>query len=77
MRASSPRPLGRPLWMIAALLGLWAGAAAAAFTTFETGQVRPLATLRPRGIGCQVIWLDPAVFLTEKPGRLDLYNDVG
>jgi len=24
--------------------------------------VRPLATLRPRGIGCQVIWLDPAVF---------------
>ncbi len=28
----------------------------------EIGWVRPLATLRPRGIGCQVIWLDPAVF---------------
>jgi uncharacterized protein (DUF58 family) len=28
----------------------------------EPGWVRPLATLRPRGIGCQVIWLDPAVF---------------
>ena len=28
----------------------------------EVGWVRPLATLRPRGIGCQVIWLDPAVF---------------
>jgi uncharacterized protein (DUF58 family) len=28
----------------------------------EIGWVRPMATLRPRGIGCQVIWLDPAVF---------------
>jgi uncharacterized protein (DUF58 family) len=28
----------------------------------EPAWVRPLATLRPRGIGCQVIWLDPAVF---------------
>ncbi len=28
----------------------------------EPGWVRPLATLRPRGIGCQVIWLDPGVF---------------
>ncbi len=28
----------------------------------EPGWVRPLATLRPRGIGCQVIWLDPAAF---------------
>jgi uncharacterized protein (DUF58 family) len=28
----------------------------------EPGWVRPLATLRPRGIGCQLIWLDPAVF---------------
>jgi len=28
----------------------------------EPGWVRPLATLRPRGIGCQVVWLDPAVF---------------
>ncbi len=28
----------------------------------EQGWVRPLATLRPRGIGCQVVWLDPAVF---------------
>jgi uncharacterized protein (DUF58 family) len=28
----------------------------------EPGWVRPLATLGVRGIGCQVIWLDPAVF---------------
>jgi uncharacterized protein (DUF58 family) len=28
----------------------------------EPGWVRPLATLRPRGIGCQVVWLDPAVY---------------
>ena len=28
----------------------------------EPGWVRPLATLRPRGIGCQVVWLDPGVF---------------
>jgi uncharacterized protein (DUF58 family) len=28
----------------------------------EPGWVRPLATLRPRGIGCQIVWLDPAVF---------------
>lgn len=28
----------------------------------EAGWVHPLATLRPRGIGCQVIWLDPAVY---------------
>lgn len=28
----------------------------------EPGWVRPLATLRPRGIGCQVIWLDPGIF---------------
>jgi uncharacterized protein (DUF58 family) len=28
----------------------------------EPGWVRPLATLRPRGVGCQVIWLDPGVF---------------
>lgn len=25
----------------------------------EPGWVRPLAMLRPRGIGCQVVWLDP------------------
>ena len=28
----------------------------------EPGWVRPLATLRPRGIGCQLVWLDPAVY---------------
>lgn len=28
----------------------------------EPGWVRPLATLRPRGIGCQVIWLDPPTY---------------
>jgi uncharacterized protein (DUF58 family) len=28
----------------------------------EPGWVRPLATLRPRGIGCQVVWLEPAVY---------------
>jgi DNA-binding beta-propeller fold protein YncE len=43
MRVSAPRRLGRPLGIIAALVGLWTGAAWAAFTTFETGQVRPLA----------------------------------
>ena len=40
----------------------------------EPGWVRPLATLRPRGIGCQVIWLDPAVFgrrAAEIAGTLD------
>jgi uncharacterized protein (DUF58 family) len=40
----------------------------------EPGWVRPLATLRPRGIGCQVIWLDPAVFarrVAELGGSLD------
>ncbi len=41
----------------------------------EPGWVRPLATLRPRGIGCQVIWLDPAVFArhaAQVDGSLDL-----
>jgi uncharacterized protein (DUF58 family) len=40
----------------------------------EPGWVRPLATLRPRGIGCQVVWLDPAVFARRAAalgGRLD------
>jgi uncharacterized protein (DUF58 family) len=40
----------------------------------EPGWVRPLATLRPRGIGCQVIWLDPAVFArraAQMDGTLD------
>ena len=43
MYASSPRPFGRPFGVIVALVGLWTGVAAAAFTTFESGQVRPLA----------------------------------
>jgi uncharacterized protein (DUF58 family) len=40
----------------------------------EPAWVRPLATLRPRGIGCQVIWLDPAVFArhaAELDGSID------
>ncbi len=40
----------------------------------EPGWVRPLATLRPRGIGCQVVWLDPAVYarrVAELEGRAD------
>jgi uncharacterized protein (DUF58 family) len=40
----------------------------------EPGWVRPLATLRPRGIGCQVAWLDPAVYArraAELEGRVD------
>jgi uncharacterized protein (DUF58 family) len=40
----------------------------------EPGWVRPLATLRPRGIGCQVIWLDPAVYArraAELDGTID------
>ena len=39
----------------------------------EPGWVRPLATLRPRGIGCQIIWLDPAAFTrrtAEHEGRI-------
>lgn len=28
----------------------------------EVGWVRPLVTLRPRGIGCQVVWLDPPTY---------------
>jgi len=43
MGASSPRPFGRVFGVIVALVGLWTGVAAAAFTTFESGQVRPLA----------------------------------
>ena len=38
----------------------------------DPGWVRPLATLRPRGIGCQVVWLDPAVYarrVAELEGR--------
>ena len=40
----------------------------------EPGWVRPLATLRPRGIGCQVLWLDPAVYArraAELEGTID------
>lgn len=40
----------------------------------DPGWVRPLATLRPRGIGCQVAWLDPAIFArrsAELSGRAD------
>ena len=48
MGASSPRPFGRVFGVIVALVGLWTGVAAAAFTTFESGQVRPLA-LSPDG----------------------------
>jgi hypothetical protein len=29
----------------------------------DTAWVRPLATLRPRGVGCQVVWLDRGAFL--------------
>ena len=48
MYASSPRPFGRAFGVVVALVGLWTGVAAAAFTTFESGQVRPLA-LSPDG----------------------------
>jgi uncharacterized protein (DUF58 family) len=40
----------------------------------DPGWVRPLATLRPRGIGCQVAWLDPAVYarrVAELEGRTE------
>jgi uncharacterized protein (DUF58 family) len=39
----------------------------------DPGWVRPLATLRPRGIGCQVVWLDPGIYArraAELEGRL-------
>jgi uncharacterized protein (DUF58 family) len=35
----------------------------------EHGWVRPLATLRPRGIGCQVVWLDPAAYARRAAGE--------
>jgi uncharacterized protein (DUF58 family) len=40
----------------------------------EPGWVRPLATLRPRGIGCQVVWLDPPAFARR---AVELVGDSG
>jgi len=34
----------------------------------EPAWVRPLATLRPRGIGCQVVWLDPPAYARRAAG---------
>jgi uncharacterized protein (DUF58 family) len=49
--------------LVAGLPLLRRGMAALIITgSTEPGWVRPLATLRPRGIGCQVLWLDPAVY---------------
>ena len=56
---------GTPLveTLVAGLPLLRRGMSAVVITaSTEPGWVRPLATLRPRGIGCQVIWLDPAVY---------------
>ena len=41
----------------------------------EPGWVRPLATLRPRGIGCQVIWLEPATFARHAAGGTERLDD--
>ncbi len=41
----------------------------------EQGWVRPLATLRARGIGCQVIWLDPVTFARHEAGRAERLDD--
>jgi uncharacterized protein (DUF58 family) len=54
-------PLVEPL--VAGLPLLRRGMSAIVVTaSTEPGWVRPLATLRPRGIGCQVILLDPVLF---------------
>jgi uncharacterized protein (DUF58 family) len=41
----------------------------------EPGWVRPLATLRPRGIGCQVVWLDPGAFARHAAAREERLGD--
>ena len=41
----------------------------------EQGWVRPLATLRPRGIGCQIIWLDPSAFAQHEAQRTERLDD--
>jgi uncharacterized protein (DUF58 family) len=64
---------GTPLveTLVAGLPLLRRGMSAVVITaSTEPGWVRPLATLRPRGIGCQVIWLDPAVY-ARKAAELD------
>jgi len=49
--------------LVASLSRLRRGMSAIVVTaSTDPGWVRPLATLRPRGIGCQVLWLDPAVY---------------
>lgn len=56
---------GTPLMeaLVAGLPLLRRGMSAIVITpSTEPGWVRPLATLRPRGIGCQVIWLDPPTY---------------
>jgi uncharacterized protein (DUF58 family) len=61
--------------LVAGLPQLRRGMSALVITaSTEPGWVRPLATLRPRGIGCQVVWLDPAVYArraAEIAGTLD------
>ncbi len=56
---------GTPLMeaLVAGLPLLRRGMSAIVITpSTEPGWVRPLATLRHRGIGCQVVWLDPPSF---------------
>jgi uncharacterized protein (DUF58 family) len=56
---------GTPLMeaLVAGLPLLRRGMSAIVITpSTEPGWVRPLATLRPRGIGCQVVWLDPPTY---------------
>jgi uncharacterized protein (DUF58 family) len=50
--------------LVSGLQGLRRGMSAVIITpSTDATWVRPLATLRPRGVGCQVIWLDQGAFL--------------
>jgi uncharacterized protein (DUF58 family) len=60
---------GSPLaeTLVAGLQGLRRGMSAVIITpSVDPTWVRPLATLRPRGVGCQVIWLDQGAFLARQ-----------
>jgi uncharacterized protein (DUF58 family) len=53
--------------LAAGLQGLRRGMSAVIVTpSVDPGWVRPLASLRPRGVGCQVVWLDQAAFLARQ-----------
>jgi len=53
--------------LVAGLPALRRGMSAVIVTpSIDPTWVRPLATLRPRGVGCQVVWLDQGAFLARQ-----------